>query len=90
MEGCFMSQWGHLFFRRGDFIYKCGGEGLPQGPLVLMEGGFEKKFKMRGAPAPSMPPTTTMGNRVDVELLLCMLSSVVHVLCMYVLFYKYY
>ena len=78
---CF-SDWGTSFIIGG---------GVPQGGIGFGRGGdFEKNCKVRGAPAPSMPLTTTMENRVDIELLLCMLSSVVHVLCMYVLFYKHY
>ena len=60
MEGCFTFQWGGegLFFRWGSFLFKLrGGGGVPQwGTSVLMEGGFEKNCRMRGA------PPLTMGN----------------------------
>ena len=74
----------------GVFIYKCGGCPIV-GALGLVGGGCEKNRKMSEAHAPSIPPPALWETLcVDIELLLCMLSSAVDVLCMYVLFYKHY
>ena len=74
---------------------KRGGGGVPHsiGGGIGFEGEeFKKNRKMRGTPTPSMPPLPPLRETlcVDTELLLCMLSSAVHGLCMYVLFYKHY
>ena len=59
--------------------------------LVLVQGGGSNKI-VRGEVCPphSCLPPLWETLCVHIELLLCMLSSVVHVLCMYVLFYKHY
>ena len=68
-----------------------GGQGCPiVGGLVLVEG-CKKNRKIRGTHAPSIPPPRLWETLcVDIELLLCMLSPAVHVLCLYVLFSKHY
>ena len=91
MEGCFTFQWEWFVFQmRWEASFISGG--VPHsGALVLVGRGCEKNRKMRGAHAPSIPPPPLWKTLcVDIELLLCMLSSAVHVLCMYVLFYQHY
>ena len=55
MEGCFIFQWGGLFFRWEGFIFKRGG--APWGGINFGGGGVEKNCKMGGGMTPS-----TMGN----------------------------
>ena len=83
---------GVVCFSDGGASFISGGVGCPIGGRHWFLGGeFKKNRKIRGAPAPSMPPPPLWETLcVDIELLLCMLSSAVHVLCMYVLFYKHY
>ena len=99
MEVCFTFQWGWFVFQmgggRGGFIYKCvcGGAGgcAIGGGLGFGAGGGWKKIVGGGVcPPHPCPPPLWETLCVHIELLLCMLSSVVHVLCMYVLFYKHY
>ena len=60
------------------------------GGISFGEGaGFKKNRPMGGMPPSPLPPLWETLS-VDIELLLCMLSSAVLALCMYVLFYKHY
>ena len=62
------------------------------GELVLVGEGFRKKSYDEGCARPihASPPPRWETLCVDIELFLCMLSSAMHVFCMYVLFYKHY
>ena len=52
MEGCFMFQWGGLFFRWGASFLSGGG--APWEGIRFGGGAFEKNRKMGGLPP--MPP----------------------------------
>ena len=79
------------FSDAGGFSYKWGRGGCPIVGVLVLVVEYEKNHKIRGAHAPSIPPPRLWEILcVDIELLLCMLSSAVHVLCMYVLFYKHF
>ena len=54
MEGCFMFQWGGLFFGWGA-LFLSGGGGAPHGGDISFGGGGERNCNLWGG-APMPPP----------------------------------
>ena len=89
MKGCFTFQWRWCFSDGGASFLSVEGEGAPHRGASVLVGMFSKKIVRwawgRTSPPPMPFPTLPLWETlcVDTELLLCMLSSAVHVLCMF-------